>query len=86
IGRAPALTNFQKSFKSHWAKLQKMGLSGKVYITSVKDWTCTCGRQKFDRYHLCKHLVQSVPDLSLSFWTQVIRRRVLPLYRHVELV
>ncbi|KAJ7575436.1 hypothetical protein C8J56DRAFT_1063322 [Mycena floridula] len=86
IGWAPALTNFQKSFKSHWAKLQKMGLSGKVYITSVKDWTCTCGRQKFDRYHLCKHLVQSVPDLSLSFWTQVIRRRVLPLYRHVELV
>ncbi|KAJ7595598.1 hypothetical protein C8J56DRAFT_1001696 [Mycena floridula] len=62
-----------------------MGLSGKVYTMSVKDWTCTCGRQKFDWYHLCKHLVQAVPDLSLSFWTQVIRRRVQPLYRHVEL-
>ncbi|KAJ7599483.1 hypothetical protein C8J56DRAFT_881921 [Mycena floridula] len=67
---APTLTNFQKSFKSHWAKLQKKGLSRKGYITSVKDWMCTCGWQKFDWYHLCKHLVQAVPELLMLFWTQ----------------
>ncbi|KAF8223322.1 hypothetical protein L208DRAFT_1186819, partial [Tricholoma matsutake] len=41
--------------------------------------------QKYDRHHLCKHLVQSVGLPSRRFWREVIRRRVLPIYRHPDL-
>ncbi|KAF9563661.1 hypothetical protein CPC08DRAFT_618896, partial [Agrocybe pediades] len=44
------------------------------------------GRQKYDRHHLCKHLVQAVNKPSVSFWQEVYRRRVSPIYRHPELV
>jgi len=37
-----------------------------------------CGRQKYDRHHLCKHLVQAVEPLHPRFWREVIRRRVKP--------
>ncbi|KAJ7592722.1 hypothetical protein C8J56DRAFT_757228, partial [Mycena floridula] len=43
------------------------------------------GRQKYDRHHLCKHLVQAVPAPPTKFWQQITRRRVLPLYRHPNL-
>jgi len=36
------------------------------YETSVSNWTCTCGQQKYDRHHLCKHLVQAVAPRSTS--------------------
>ncbi|KII86093.1 hypothetical protein PLICRDRAFT_80783, partial [Plicaturopsis crispa FD-325 SS-3] len=42
--------------------------------------------QKYDRHHLCKHLVQAVPSPSIRFWRQVYRRRITPIYRHPELV
>ncbi|KAJ7057555.1 hypothetical protein C8F01DRAFT_1150334, partial [Mycena amicta] len=31
------------------------------------------------------HLVQAVPDPSLNFWVEIRRRRVMPLYQHLEL-
>ncbi|KAF8233460.1 hypothetical protein L208DRAFT_1266739, partial [Tricholoma matsutake] len=40
------------------------------------------GQQKHHPQHLCKHLVQAVPPPPLTFWRQVIRRRVSPLYCH----
>ncbi|KAF9556594.1 hypothetical protein CPC08DRAFT_641377, partial [Agrocybe pediades] len=47
---------------------------------------CNCGRQKYDRHHICKHLVQAVGNPSISFWQEIYRRRTAPLYRHPELV
>ncbi|KAF8871084.1 hypothetical protein BDZ89DRAFT_896313, partial [Hymenopellis radicata] len=44
-----------------------------------------CGSQMYHEHHLCKHLVHAVPDPSPKFWTQVVRRRVMPLYQHPEL-
>lgn len=86
MGRSKQLTTYQKYFKSSWKNLQKREISGKPYITKVNEWTCTCGRQKFDTHHLCKHLVQAVPDPPIYFWRQVIRRRILPIYRHPALI
>lgn len=57
-----------------------------TYETNVKDWTCTCGQQKYDCHHLCKHLVQAVAPPPLRFWREVRQRQVVPLYRHPNLV
>ncbi|KAJ7217810.1 hypothetical protein GGX14DRAFT_336148, partial [Mycena pura] len=43
------------------------------------------GHQKYNPHHLCKHLVQAVPHLTVDFWVEVNRRRTMPLYRHPEL-
>ncbi|KAG6858141.1 hypothetical protein C0995_002320, partial [Termitomyces sp. Mi166 len=86
----------------------------------IKNFTCNCGRQKYDRHHLCKHLVQAFQHLVQAFqhlvqafqhlvqafqhlvqafqhlvqafqhppslfFSQVIRRRVLPIYQHPKL-
>ncbi|KAH7904418.1 hypothetical protein BJ138DRAFT_1019167 [Hygrophoropsis aurantiaca] len=48
-------------------------------------WTCNCGSQKYNAYHICKHLVQAVPRVPASFFHQVVRRRTKPLYRHPAL-
>jgi len=56
-----------------------------VFQDIISDWICNCGRQKYDRHHLCKHLVQAVGTPSINFWSEVYRRRVLPIYRHPEL-
>ncbi|KAJ7823081.1 hypothetical protein B0H14DRAFT_3088937 [Mycena olivaceomarginata] len=85
LGAARPLTTWQKGFKSSWQNLMKRNLSGKQYQTIVDAWTCTCGRQKFDPHHLCKHLVQAVPPPSANFWVEIRRRRTMPLYRHPEL-
>jgi len=73
-----ARAEIQKYFKSAWKKLEQAQVSTRQYVTNVADWTCTCGRQKYDRHHLCKHLVQAVKPLPAHFWREVIRRRVKP--------
>ncbi|RDX42199.1 hypothetical protein OH76DRAFT_1320566, partial [Lentinus brumalis] len=43
------------------------------------------GAQKYHPHHLCKHLVQAVPDpLPIKFWRDIYRRRTTPLYRHPD--
>ncbi|KAJ7310725.1 hypothetical protein DFH08DRAFT_718666 [Mycena albidolilacea] len=89
LGRSKAPTAFQKQFKSAWQKLANLTLSvdaDKKYITRIDTWTCTCRSQKFHSCHLCKHLVDAVGTPPANFWTQVVRRRTLPLYRHPILV
>ncbi|PIL26554.1 hypothetical protein GSI_12312 [Ganoderma sinense ZZ0214-1] len=85
LGRAKPLTTYQRYFKAAWNKLQKAAVSGWTYITDVAAWTCNCGQQKYHPQHLCKHLVQAVPDPSLRFFQEVYRRRAVPIYRHREL-
>ncbi|KAG6818800.1 hypothetical protein H0H93_001521 [Arthromyces matolae] len=85
MGRSKGLTTYQKYFKKSWKILLERTVSNKKYTTSIKDFTCTCGRQKFDAHLLCKHLVQLVGLPSSRFWTQVYRRRTIPFYRHPEL-
>ncbi|KAJ7673680.1 hypothetical protein DFH06DRAFT_1081519, partial [Mycena polygramma] len=89
LGRSKPLTHFQKQFKTVWQKLEKSTLSvdaDKKYITRVDKWTCTCKAQPLNSCHLCKHLVDAVGPLPARFWTHVVRRRTLPLYRHPCLV
>ncbi|KAF9230570.1 hypothetical protein BU15DRAFT_18723, partial [Melanogaster broomeanus] len=43
------------------------------------------GSQKYNTFHLCKHLVQAVSTPPPSFFGQVVRRRTSPLYRHPAL-
>ncbi|KAH7903235.1 hypothetical protein BJ138DRAFT_981607, partial [Hygrophoropsis aurantiaca] len=77
LGRSKKLSPFQFWFKQ---------ARGRQYQTSVPSWTCDCGHQKFNAYHLCKHLVQGVsPPLPPSFFRQVVRRHTTPLYRHSNL-
>jgi hypothetical protein len=89
LGRSKPLTHFQKQFKSVWLKLEARTLSADAhqkYITRVDTWTCTCGSQPLNSCHLCKHLVDAVAHPPPRFWTEVVRRRTLPLYRHPCLV
>jgi len=86
LGRVRPLTTYQRYFKKSWAKLATKDISGATYETNIKDWTCTCGQQKYDCHHLCKHLVQAVSAPPVRFWREVRWRRVVPLYRHPNLV
>jgi hypothetical protein len=86
LGRSKPLTTYQKAFKKSWKALAKLPVSGRCYDTLVAQWTCKCGRQKYHRHHLCKHLVQAVKPPPASFWHSIIRRRTTPMYRHPHLV
>ncbi|KAF5361263.1 hypothetical protein D9758_010272 [Tetrapyrgos nigripes] len=87
LARSQGLTPFQKSFKSDWIKLSKQSItSSEKYITSIDTWICNCGQQKYNSHALCKHLVQAVKRPSGRFFTQIIRRRIIPIYEHPELV
>jgi hypothetical protein len=86
LGRSKPLTTYQKAFKKSWKALAKLPVSGQSYDTNVAQWTCKCGRQKYHRHHLCKHLVQAVKPPTASFWHSIIRRRTTPMYRHPDLV
>ncbi|KAJ7204152.1 hypothetical protein GGX14DRAFT_300661, partial [Mycena pura] len=85
LGQARPMSTWQKRFKKTWETLSQREISGNDYKTNVALWTCTCGRQKFDACHLCKHLVKAVPPPSKDFWVEIRRRRTMPLYRHPEL-
>ncbi|KAF8171142.1 hypothetical protein BJ912DRAFT_1025204 [Pholiota molesta] len=85
LGRSKQLSTFQRYFKKNWEKHAEKELGTTKYITNVSAWTCTCGRQKYDCHHLCKHLVQSVPPPPTKFWGEIRRRRVRPLYQHPAL-
>ena len=86
LGRSKPLSTYQRYFKSAWKKLVDAPASGRKYITSIEEWSCNCGQQKYHPQHLCKHLVQAVSPPPLIFWRQVIRRRAAPLYRHPVLI
>ncbi|KAJ7026511.1 hypothetical protein C8F04DRAFT_1212608 [Mycena alexandri] len=75
LGRSRAPTQFQKHVDAD-----------RKYITCVDLWTCTCKSQPLNSCHLCKHLVDAVGHPPPKFWTQVMCRRTLPLYRHPALV
>ncbi|KAJ7193522.1 hypothetical protein GGX14DRAFT_449176 [Mycena pura] len=85
LGRARAPTTLQVAFKKSWTGLAKRGIRRTDYEIDIEQWTCSCGHQKYNPHHLCKHLVQAVPPPSADFWVEVIRRRTKPLYRHPEL-
>ncbi|OCH86626.1 hypothetical protein OBBRIDRAFT_706520, partial [Obba rivulosa] len=40
------------------------------------------GRQKYNAYCLCKHLVQAVPPPPQHFWYKVVQRHTVPIYQH----
>jgi hypothetical protein len=60
LGQPKQLTTYQKYFKSSWKKLLESKISDKDYGTNIGDWTCKCGRQKYDRHHLCKNIVHAI--------------------------
>ncbi|KAG6847747.1 hypothetical protein H0H93_006220 [Arthromyces matolae] len=87
LGRTKALTTYQKYFKSSWRRLEVAVVnSTRTYTVDIENFTCNCGRQKYDRHHLCKHLVQAFQPPPGRFFTQVIRRRILPIYQHPGLI
>ncbi len=86
MGRSKPLTAYQRRFKTAWIKMKNKEPSGTKYTTDVRTWTCNCGSQKYHCHHICKHLVRAVEHPALSFWRNVIRRRVVPIYQHPVLV
>lgn len=82
LGRAKALTTFQEYFKSHWKELLGRPITDHDYHTDILSWTCHCGQQKYNPYLLCKHLVQAIGKPPINFWSEVCRRRTLPIYHH----
>jgi hypothetical protein len=81
-GRSKSLTTYQNYFKRAWKAHANASASGRAYQTNVSKWQCNCGRQKFDAYALCKHLVHAIPQPPPRFWRQVVRRRTVPFYQH----
>jgi len=86
LGRSKTLTTYQRAFKKSWINLSKKTISGQPYITDIPTWICNCGQQKYQSHHLCKHLVQAVLMPEKRFFRTVVRRRVVPIYRHPSLV
>ncbi|KAG8894884.1 hypothetical protein FRB99_000926 [Tulasnella sp. 403] len=83
LGRAKALTTFQKAFKRAWQEkaMKEIQHPGKYAINTHK-WQCNCGGQATDTHHLCKHLVQAVAPPPPKFFSEVVHRRTVPLYHH----
>lgn len=82
LGRAKTLTKHQQDFKRAWKALSDRPVSSTNYHTDVKAWVCRCGQQKYNCFHLCKHLVQACQPPPSAFFRFVHRRRTQPLYRH----
>ena len=85
LGRSKKLTTYQQKFKSAWRKLAQRPCSGRSYSISIHTWQCSCGQQKYNPFHLCKHLVQSSPSPPPSFFVEIVRRHMQPLYQHPAL-
>ncbi|KAI0084744.1 hypothetical protein BDY19DRAFT_1025393, partial [Irpex rosettiformis] len=71
-GRPQGLSNMQEAFKKAWQCLRTVPIKGQ-YVTDIEQWKCDCGAQKYHAYLLCKHLVQTVGDIPVSWWTRVHR-------------
>lgn len=84
LGRARPLTTSQRAFKKSWGQQAAAKINGE-YVTDVARWQCSCRAQELNAHHLCKHLVQAVPPPPMNFFSEVIRRRTIPLYRHPNL-
>ena len=70
-GRATTLHGEQIPIKKAWLLLRDRPINGE-YITKVDEWTCSCGRQKFHSYLLCKHLVQEVACPPPEWWATIV--------------
>ena len=68
-------------FKKSWKVLSKKPIKD-TYKTNVNKWQCDFGNQALHKHHLCKHLVQAMPEPPLEFWRQILRCRTVPTYRH----
>ena len=84
-GRAKFLRGEQIPIKRAWLALLKRPIGGS-YETDEKLWLCSCGRQKYHSYLLCKHLVQRVALPSEDWWANVVRRHTAPFYDIIELL
>jgi hypothetical protein len=82
LGHPKSLTPYKVAFKKNWKLKSKAMVSGKAYGTDVSRWLCNCGGQETDAHHLCKHLVQAVPKPPARFFSEIVRRRKVPLYQH----
>lgn len=78
-GRAAALHGEQIPIKKAWLLLRDKPINGE-YDTNEREWTCSCGHQKYNPYLLCKHLVQKVLCPDAEWWTTLIRRHTPPFY------
>ncbi|CAG8768312.1 15544_t:CDS:2, partial [Racocetra persica] len=61
-------------------------LSGDLYATDPKMWTCSCPAYLNSHFLLCKYLVQSVCLLKPNFFNKVIQYRSLSFWRHNDLI
>ncbi|KAJ3751280.1 hypothetical protein DFH05DRAFT_1385646 [Lentinula detonsa] len=87
LGHGRRLSTYQKAFKTSFRRLSHRSLGTKhKYITNVQTWTCNCGQQKYSAFCLCKHLVQAVKEPDPRFFTEISRRRTIPIYWHPLLI
>ena len=78
-GQATTLHGEQIPIKKVWLLLRDRPINGE-YITKVDEWTCSCGRQKFHSYLLCKHLIQEVARPPPEWWATIVQRHTPPFY------
>ncbi|KAI9103345.1 hypothetical protein DFS34DRAFT_576741 [Phlyctochytrium arcticum] len=55
------------------------------YRPDAKAWKCTCPSFAINRFLICKHLVQLVHPVPVTFFWEVSRRRTAPYWQHPTL-
>ena len=78
-GWAAALHGEQIPIKKAWLVLRDKPVKG-TYDTNIRQWTCSCGEQKYHSYLLCKHLVRAVRRPPAEWWATVVRHHTPPFY------
>ncbi|THV07112.1 hypothetical protein K435DRAFT_825684 [Dendrothele bispora CBS 962.96] len=55
------------------------------YKPNVHRWVCTCPYFAKSRFLVCKHLVQMVKEVPVTFFHEVTRNRTSPIWSHPSL-
>ena len=56
-----------------------------AYEPKVEEWVCTCPAFTISRFLVCKHLVQRMHKVPLTFFLEAVRFREPPFWRHETL-
>ncbi|KAJ3985287.1 hypothetical protein F5890DRAFT_1409822 [Lentinula detonsa] len=88
-GRYRNLASWRKGFKAEWKKLEKRPITYPLsdkYRPDPSRWVCGCPSFYKSRFLICKHLVQAVEPVPVTFFLEVKRNRSTPFWSHKALL
>ncbi|THU79226.1 hypothetical protein K435DRAFT_884508 [Dendrothele bispora CBS 962.96] len=82
------LSSWRRDFKREWKKCVGTEITYPLnpkYKPDVRCWVCTCPYFAKSRFLVCKHLVQMVEEVPITFFHEVTRNRTSPIWSHTSL-